>query len=102
MACPATLWLAYVARAGAVAEFLVRSVSSAELHCHNIRGVFFAGTTLFSAADDEVALTALLLADPSDPLPPPASNRRASCCVRYACCSFTLTSTALRCADWIM
>ena len=34
---------------------LLRSAAGVELHCHNVRDLCFAGTSLFSASDDEVA-----------------------------------------------
>ena len=49
------LQLTAAAKSGGTVDGLLRSSHDIELHCHNVREVHFAGPTLFSAADDEVA-----------------------------------------------
>ena len=46
---------AAIAEAESPSSILLRSAASAELHCHNVRGLAFAGAALFSASEDEVA-----------------------------------------------
>ena len=41
---------------------LVSSAAGVELHCHNVRALGFAGSSLYSASDDEVAQWELPLA----------------------------------------
>lgn len=40
---------------------ILQSAAGAELHCHNVRALAFAGSSLYSAADDEVSTWALPL-----------------------------------------
>ena len=53
---------AAIAAAEDVNGVMIRSAAGAELHCHNVRSLRFAGSSLISAADDEVATWQLPLA----------------------------------------
>ena len=55
------LELSEIATSASLAAVMLRSAADAELHCNNIRSLAFAGATLFSAAEDEVASWALPL-----------------------------------------
>ena len=71
---------AAIAACDDVSDVLLRSSAGAELHCHNVRDLQFAGTTLYSASDDEVASST----SPT-PTPPSDSPRAVGTQKRFPC-----------------